>query len=67
MKVGRLDAQLLEGMSCPGGCLNGPVVVEDMAIAKKRMMAENAKEKPQTITESLKTFDFSEIDMHRKY
>jgi ferredoxin hydrogenase large subunit len=67
MKVGRLDAQLLEGMSCPGGCLNGPVVVEDMAVAKKRMMAENAKEKPQTITESLKTFDFSEIDMHRKY
>ncbi len=67
MKVGRLDANLLEGMSCPGGCLNGPVVVEDMAIARKRMMAENAKEKPQTITESLNTFDFSEIDMHRKY
>ena len=67
MKVGRLDANLLEGMSCPGGCLNGPVVVEDLAVARKRMMAENAKEKPQTITESLTTFDFSDIDMHRKY
>ena len=54
-------------MSCPGGCLNGPVVVEDITVARKRMMAENAKQKPQTIKESLTTFDFSEVDMHRKY
>ena len=67
MKIGRLDANLLEGMSCPGGCLNGPVVVEDITVARKRMMAENAKQKPQTIKESLTTFDFSEVDMHRKY
>ncbi|MBQ7889370.1 MAG: 4Fe-4S binding protein [Erysipelotrichaceae bacterium] len=67
MKVGRLDANLLEGMSCPGGCLNGPVVVEDITVARKRMVAENAKEKPQTIKESLTTFDFSQVDMHRKY
>ena len=67
MKVGRLDANLLEGMSCQGGCLNGPVVVEDITVARKRMVAENAKEKPQTIKESLTTFDFSQVDMHRKY
>ena len=65
--IGKLDANLLEGMSCIGGCINGPVVVESSMIAKRRMIKENSDLENVNIEKTLERFDFSDIDMHRKY
>lgn len=65
MKVGRFNADILEGMCCPGGCICGPATIETPAKVKQRMTKENAQIKDKTIKSTLETFDFSNIDMHR--
>ncbi len=65
LKAGRFDANILEGMCCPGGCIGGPATVENAAIVKARMNKENLEVDKKEIRESLKIFDFSNVDMHR--
>lgn len=64
MKLGRLDINIMEGMSCPGGCINGPLSIEDAVSIKKRMTEEN-KTNLKTIHDSLEEYDFSSVDLHR--
>ena len=66
-KIGRLDANLLEGMACSGGCINGPLVVESSVVSKRRMLKENSQIENVDIEKTLVTYDFSNVDMHRKY
>ncbi len=65
MKVGRFQPDVLEGMACVGGCVSGPASIENMPKVKMRMNKENAALKDKTITSTLETFDFSDIDLHR--
>lgn len=65
MKVNRFQADILEGMACMGGCINGPASIENSPKAKARMTKENLAIKDKTITSTLDVHDFSEIDLHR--
>ena len=65
LKVGRFNADVLEGMACPGGCVCGPATIENPIKAKVRMTKENAAIKDKTIASTLEVFDFSDIDLHR--
>ncbi len=65
LKAGRFDANILEGMSCTGGCIGGPATVENSAVVKARMNKENLAVDKKEIRESLEIFDFSNVPMHR--
>lgn len=65
MKFGKFTGNILEGMACPGGCIAGPAVIEPPMVAKGRMAKENNGQQ-KTIEESLESFDFTGVPMHRK-
>ncbi len=65
MANNRLDINILEGMSCVGGCINGPLNIEDPIKAKARVALENQANKDVLIKDVLNQFDFSDIDLHR--
>jgi ferredoxin hydrogenase large subunit len=67
MNLNRLNIDILEGMSCVGGCINGPVNIIEARTSKMRMNKENRLADNKDIIESLAIFDFSNIDMHRHY
>lgn len=66
MKLGKFDADILEGMCCPGGCIAGPAIVETPAIAKGRMNKENITADQKNIKKSLELFNFDGVNMHRE-
>lgn len=66
MKAGKFNFDILEGMSCVGGCVNGPAMIETATITKGRMAKENMKAQQKTIAESLETYNFSGLDLHRE-
>lgn len=66
MKAGKFTFDILEGMSCVGGCVNGPAMIESPVITKGRMMKENMKADNKTISKSMEIFDFSNVDLHRE-
>lgn len=63
MKVGRFNFDILEGMSCDGGCINGPAGIADAVDVKKQMNAENATHKV-TINEALERIGYKSEDYH---
>lgn len=65
MKVGRFQADVLEGMACQGGCVCGPASIENAPKIKMRMTKENAVIKEKTIASTFEKFDFSDIDLHK--
>lgn len=65
MKVNRFQGDVLEGMACVGGCVCGPASIESLPKIKMRMTKENAAIKEKTISSTLETFDFKDIDLHR--
>lgn len=65
MKFGKFTGNILEGMACPGGCIAGPAVIEPPMITKGRMAKENIGNQ-KTIEESVESFDFTDVPMHRK-
>lgn len=65
MKVGRFQADVLEGMACQGGCVCGPASIENAPKIKMRMTKENAAIKEKTIASTFEKFDFSDIDLHK--
>lgn len=65
MKVNRFQADVLEGMACLGGCINGPASIESAPKAKARMTKENLQIKDKTISSTLETYDFTDIELHR--
>ncbi len=66
LKHNRLSVDLLEGMSCVGGCSNGPAIIDNSKQAKLRFDQEN-KSNLLTIEKTRDTFDFSNINLHREY
>lgn len=65
MKVNRFQADVLEGMACQGGCINGPAAIESPQKAKARMTKENMALKDKTIASTLEVYDFANIDLHK--
>lgn len=65
MKVGRFQADILEGMACVGGCVSGPATIENANKTKQRMAKENAAAKDDKICGTLERFDFTNIDLHK--
>lgn len=65
MKVNRFQGDILEGMCCSGGCINGPATIENANKVKMRMNKENAEIKDKTIASTFEKFDFSQIDLHK--
>jgi len=63
MKAGRFTANILEGMSCIGGCIGGPAAIEQMAMVKGRMVKENRENPNHSIGESLEHHVFKDVDM----
>ena len=64
IKFGKFNADILEGMACPGGCIAGPGVISQPLMVKGRMAKENVPNKARTITESLQSTDYSNVDMN---
>ena len=64
LKIGKFNADILEGMSCQGGCINGPGTIENPVKAKVRMTKENADIK-KDILPSAKGAEYPGINMHR--
>lgn len=66
MKVGRFNYDILEGMCCTGGCVNGPACMNDAMSTKRNMTKENAQHQV-TIDEALNRIHYndSKHDMHR--
>ncbi|MCF0115299.1 MAG: 4Fe-4S binding protein, partial [Erysipelotrichaceae bacterium] len=64
LKIGKFNADILEGMSCQGGCINGPGTIENPVKAKVRMTKENADIK-KDILPSAKGAEYQGINMHR--
>jgi ferredoxin hydrogenase large subunit len=64
IQAGKFNFDILEGMCCPGGCLNGPAVVSDAVTTKGRMAKENMNTDKKTIQKSLEIFSFEGVNMH---
>ena len=65
VKSGKAHYDFVEIMACPGGCIAGPAVIEPPMVAKGRMAKENIGNQ-KTIEESVESFDFTGVPMHRK-
>lgn len=65
IKAGRFNADILEGMSCKGGCGNGPAVIDNSIKVKVRFDLENAPYKGKKISDTVKEYRFDEVDVHR--
>ena len=64
MKHNRFTADVLEGMSCVGGCGNGPAIIDNSKKAKQRFDLEN-KSNSINIHETIEHYDFSNINLER--
>ena len=65
MNIGRFNFDILEGMCCDGGCINGPCGISDAKDVRKRMNEENVNEKT-LIKEALEKsgVDDSKLNIH---
>jgi ferredoxin hydrogenase large subunit len=62
IKHNKSDYQLLEGMTCKGGCINGPAVIENQTTAIKQLKSENSTI-TQSISATIKQNDFHQISL----
>lgn len=66
LKVNRIDADIIEGMACKGGCGYGPTTIESNVTIKTRMDKENKEVQSKNIKDVVDNYDFSKVNMHRK-
>ncbi len=67
MKAGKFSGNILEGMCCDGGCINGPCSISDPMTIRARMTKENLTNKKITIDDSVTKNDFKgfDIEIHK--
>ena len=65
LKAGKLDADFVEGMICPGGCIGGPSKhqAENLVISARTSLLSRADHRG--ILENLKKYPMNEFSMHR--
>lgn len=66
LKMGKLPEDFIEGMSCEGGCVNGPGNVKTGIAAKKDRDKLLAMADGRSIQENLQNYEEMKIPMHRK-
>lgn len=69
LKVGRLNADFIEGMACPGGCVGGPSKHDAVTATKKsrdKLIAEADGRGIKENLEEIMKVDLSSFSMHRK-
>ena len=68
LKVGRLNADFIEGMACPGGCVGGPSKHDSVMATKKSRDKLIGEADNRGIEENIKTImgvDVDSFSMHR--
>ncbi len=65
LKAGKLDADFVEGMICPGGCVGGPSKhqAENVVLKDRTVLLGQADQRK--ILENLKNYPMGEFSMHR--
>lgn len=68
LKFGKLNADILEGMCCEGGCINGPAGIAEANLVRGRMAKENIPNSARQIRQSLDEFEMRgfDISLHNK-
>ena len=65
LKAGKLDADFVEGMICPGGCVGGPSKHQAEAVVLKARTELLGKADGRKILENLKQYPMDQFSMHR--
>jgi ferredoxin hydrogenase large subunit len=65
LKAGRLPEDIIEGMSCEGGCVNGPGNVNDDLIATRKIFDKYANNNNDEVVATSKSYGFADINVHR--
>ena len=65
LKMGKLDADFVEGMICPGGCVGGPSKHQAEALVIKARGDLLAQADGRKILENLKKYPMEQFSMHR--
>ena len=66
LKVGKLPEDFIEGMSCEGGCVNGPGSVRKENLAKRDRAKLLGQADDREIYQNIDTYVKKEFSMHRK-
>lgn len=64
LKVGRLPEDIIEGMACEGGCVNGPGKVQELMVSK-RVFDKNLDNKNNDIIANSTEKGMAELNIHR--
>ena len=65
LKAGKLNADFVEGMICPGGCVGGPSKHQAEALVMKARSELLAKADGRKILDNLKKYPMDRFSMHR--
>lgn len=68
LKVGKLQADFIEGMACPGGCVGGPSKHDSVVATKKsrdKLLGEADKRGIKENIEEIMKVDLDSFSMHR--
>jgi len=65
LRAGKLDADFVEGMICPGGCVGGPSKHQAENLVLKDRTVLLGKADGRKILENLKNYPMNEFSMHR--
>lgn len=66
LKVNKLPADFIEGMSCVGGCVNGPGSVLTGRAAQQNRAKQISAADNREIYENLKAYEEYPVEMHKK-
>ena len=64
LKNGRLSEDFIEGMSCEGGCINGPAKTTELRYNQK-IFDKYANAERENISDNVEEMKMSEFNMHR--
>ena len=65
LKAGRIDADFIEGMICPGGCVGGPSKHKTEAEITKARESLLEKADGRGVLDNLKNYPMDKFSMHR--
>lgn len=65
LKVGRLPEDIIEGMACEGGCINGPGKVTDGIMQSKKIFDKYVKVPNTEIIANSEKAGFADINIHK--
>lgn len=64
LRHNRFEGDVLEGMGCLGGCFNGPAMIDNSTVIKKRFDQDNEHYKKQSIKQNIAKFNVTDAMLH---